>query len=394
MSAYHEHMEFVSALSFRPDTGEAVEEALSRVEDELSRAPELVLLFTTRHHAEGIEETVGRIREVLTVGGGLAGCVAQAVVGGAREVEEEPALVLWAGILPGVEWRISHLTATRMPEGVAVSGWQAPERPVGTILMADPYTFPTAAFVAGLEASHPGMPVVGGMALAGDGPGRARLVVHDEVHREGALAVAMAGDVDFCTVVSQGCRPVGQPGVVTASEGGQILEIGGRPALEFLQDVFDELPPDEQELVRSGLQLGVVVDEYLADFDRGDFLVRGVVGADPDRGSLTVGEHLAVGRTVQFQVRDPLSADEDLRELLSAQPPFEGVLLFTCNGRGRRFFGTPDHDASAVRDILGGPSTAGMFAAGEIGPVGGRNFLHGYTATLAGLRARGDQARP
>lgn len=382
-------MEFASGLSLRSDTGEALTEALAAVESALTSAPDLLFVFATQHHRESIEEVVPEAWKAISAGGSLVGCVAQGVVAGSQELEDVPALSLWGAVLPGVEWEACHLRASRIEEGIAIGGWHAPDDPVGAILIADPYTFPAGPFVAGLEESYPGLPVVGGMAMAGPGPGYGRLIHGAQVHREGAVAVVFAGDLEFRTVVSQGCRPVGNPGVVTAVRDNRVLEISGKPALEFLQDLFDELPPAEQQLVRSGLQLGVVVDEYRTDFGRGDFLVRAVVDADPEEGSLTVGEHLAVGQTVQFQVRDPDSADEDLRMLLSSEPPADGVLLFTCNGRGQRFFGIPHHDSALVGEVLEPAAVAGFFAAGELGPVGGANFLHGYTATVAELRPAG-----
>jgi small ligand-binding sensory domain FIST len=189
------------------------------------------------------------------------------------------------------------------------------------------------------------------------------------------------------TVVSQGCRPIGHPYVVTRGDRNFVEELAGRPALERLRDLARDVDDADRELLRSGLHVGFVVDEHQADFGRGDFIVRNVLGGDDRSGSLAVGDHVHVGQTLQFHVRDAAAADEDLRELLEAHRDAgrrpEGALLFTCNGRGRHLFGVDDHDAAAVAEVLGTIPTAGMFCAGEIGPVGGRNFLHGFTASLA-----------
>jgi len=184
------------------------------------------------------------------------------------------------------------------------------------------------------------------------------------------------------TVVSQGCRPVGQPYVVTRSEGNRIEELAGRAAIERVQDTASEASEEDRSLMRAGLHLGVVVDEHQTDFLRGDFLVRNVLGGDPGTGAIVVGDDVSVGQTVQFQVRDAAAADEDLRELLSGVEA-EAALLFTCNGRGRRFFGVPDHDAGVLDQLLGPLPVAGALCAGEVGPVGGQNFLHGFTASVA-----------
>jgi small ligand-binding sensory domain FIST len=176
---------------------------------------------------------------------------------------------------------------------------------------------------------------------------------------------------------------------VTAAEGHVIAELAGRPAIQTLRDVIYELPTAERELISHGLLLGVVVDGDKPDYLHGDFLVRGLVGADADEGSIAVGTDVRPGQVVRLHARDAESADRDLREALGlrrtalggAAPA--GALVFTCNGRGRSMFGVPDHDAEAIGDELDDAPSAGFFAAGEIGPVGGSSFLHGFTATVA-----------
>jgi small ligand-binding sensory domain FIST len=197
----------------------------------------------------------------------------------------------------------------------------------------------------------------------------------------GAVGVFVDGP-EIRSVVSQGCRPIGRPLVVTRANRNFVEELAGAPALERLQELAAAATDEEQALLRTGLHVGVVVDEHRHDFGRGDFLVRNVLGADQASGALAVGEQVEVGQTVQFHVRDAAAADEDLRALLTGQAA-AGALVFTCNGRGERLFGTPDHDAGVVASILGPIPAAGAFCAGEIGPVGGRNFLHGFTASVA-----------
>ena len=185
--------------------------------------------------------------------------------------------------------------------------------------------------------------------------------------------------------VSQGCRPVGRPFVVTKSEQNVVYELAGQPALERLQELVALSSDDERELMARGLHLGLVVDEHKAEFERGDFVVRNVMGADRQSGAIAVGAVCDVGATVQFHVRDAATADEDLRALVGGHDA-EAALLFTCNGRGTRLFGTPDHDAGVVSDAFDGAPLAGFFCAGELGPIGGRNFLHGFTASVVLFR--------
>lgn len=185
-------------------------------------------------------------------------------------------------------------------------------------------------------------------------------------------------------VVSQGCRPIGEPMVITTAERNMIGGLGGVSALSKLRSVFAELPTRDQRLVQNGLHVGRVINEYQEKFEYGDFLIRNVVGIDSEAEIISIGDYVRPGQTVQFHVRDAESADAELDSLLSqhAGGLFGSALLFTCNGRGMNLFPDPDHDAQLIRKNFGDIPTAGFFAAGEIGPVGQQNFMHGFTASL------------
>lgn len=172
---------------------------------------------------------------------------------------------------------------------------------------------------------------------------------------------------------------------MTRAEDNVILELGGKTPLQQLQDLWLTMTPRDHELVQRGLMVGLAVSEYRDTFRRGDFLVRHLAGLDRATGAIAVGDDVRVGQTVQFHVRDATSADEDLRLMLATAGPAtaqRGGLLFSCNGRGTRLFDAPNHDALAVQHALGKVPLAGFFAQGELGPVGGRNFIHGFTASL------------
>jgi small ligand-binding sensory domain FIST len=252
------------------------------------------------------------------------------------------------------------------------------------VLLPDPYSFPADAFVAELGD----VPVLGGISSARTLDGGAALFCGDEVKADGAVGVAFEG-VEIHAAVSQGAAPIGPEMTITAAEGHMIQELAGRPALTALRDAVAALPESEREQVAEGLLLGFVVDSGKPEFERGDFLVRALLGADPDTGAIAVGAHVEPGEVVRLHVRDASSADSDLREVLGrSRMRFggsgpAGALMFTCNGRGRGMFGQADHDALAADAALSGAPVAGFFAAGEIGPVGGRAHLHGFTATLA-----------
>ena len=374
---------FAAALSEHPNAAVATGDVVGRVLEglgDLGQPPDLALVFVTPVHASSLDEIAATIRATLSPGA-LLGCAAVSVVGGEREVERGPAISLWAGRTGPVS--PFHLTVAAAPDGLAFTGWpeQIPDETSALLLIPDPFTFPTDDLLRRLEQNRPGMPVVGGMASAAGAPGGNRLVIDGRVVSSGAVGAFLGPDVEVATVVSQGCRPVGSPFVVTRAEQNIVYELAGRSAVERLQEVAAELTDEDRELLADLVQIGRVIDENKLDFGPGDFLVRTVVGADPNSGALRVGDIVEVGSTAQFQVRDAESADQDLRRMVGGRSA-QAALVFTCNGRGTNLFPEPHHDASVVSESLGGPPIAGMFCAGELGPIGGHNFMHGFTASV------------
>jgi small ligand-binding sensory domain FIST len=379
-------LEFGAATSTAADHHQAIDEVVPSLLDQLGGAPDLVVCFFSMNHAEAASGIALSLSERLGTSA-IVGCTAQAVIGGRKELEDSSGLSVWAARLPAVEVRPFALQVVEVPDGYGVTGWpgfETDERAT-VLLLADGFTFPADRFLERLNDEQPGLPVVGGMASGGDRPGVHRLLLGSEVLQSGAVGVALVGPVEVRTVVSQGCRPIGSPFAVTRGEGNVVEELGGQPAVERLRQLVSNLTPREQVLVRGGLHVGQVIDEHKAEFGRGDFLIRGLVGADPDTGAIAVGDAVELGQTLQFHVRDAGAADEDLRLLLDPVASWnpKGVLLFSCNGRGRGFFGQPDHDAGQVARATGDVPLAGFFAQGELGPVGKRNFVHGYTASVA-----------
>jgi small ligand-binding sensory domain FIST len=380
-------MRIAAALSNDPDTLKAARLAVDRALDELGEAPSLVFAFHSPHHLGRIEEAAAEI--IPPIGdAALLGCTTQAVIGDGREVEEGPALSVWAAALPGVRIEPFSLTVEDGPEGPAVLGMPllGPESRA-IILLGDPFSFPVQV-LARIDEELPGLPVIGGMASGGMTPGRHALMAGPTVVDSGAVGAVLSGELAVETVVAQGCRPIGAPYVVTAGEQNVIRELAGKPPLERLRTVLTGLPAEDRVRAQQGLHIGLAIDEYKAELGQGDFLIRNVIGGDPDTGAIAVGDYVHVGQTVQFHVRDAEAADEDLtamldRRLASLQGTTVGALLFTCNGRGLHLFGTPDHDVQTVRSKLGPLPVAGMFCGGEVGPVGGRTFLHGFTASIA-----------
>jgi small ligand-binding sensory domain FIST len=379
-------------LSTVPDSRSAAMEAALAARDGLDgRAVDLAVVFASLHHASESGQVLDAVHEAASPAG-LIGCVGEAVVGGAREVESEPAVSVWLAALPAPV-QTFHMDFVRTESGGALAGWRFQSDDAGTevpvhLMICDPFTFPVDALLQHLNEAVPGAIVVGGNASGGAQAGESILFRDREIHREGAVGARLPASVAVRTLVSQGCRPIGDALVVTRAEDHVLLELGGRPPLERLRQTVSSLSPPDRELVSHGLHVGRAIDEYKAEHGTGDFLIRGVIGADPNTGAVAVGDQLEIGQTVRFHVRDAATADEELRTLLEREVGEQpsrpaGALLFTCNGRGSRLFPTPDHDAALVSSYLGGAPLAGFFCAGELGPVGGKNFLHGFTASLA-----------
>ena len=375
------------------DTVEAAAEAADRARAALEASCDLAVVFASGHHLGMAKWLLSEVHDRLEPRS-LIGCGAGGTVAGGTELEETPGIVVWAASMPGAELETMHVTAERDADGFRLLG--VPESLAegrgdatadeSVIAVCDPFSFPAEELLAALERTRPHVPVLGGLASASFAGG-AVLLRDGDVHTDGAVAVRLRG-VQVLPCVSQGAGPVGPEMTVTRAEANVIEELAGKPAMERLGEVIAALPDHERELAAAGVLVGLVIDENRPEYDRGDFLVRPIIGADRESGAIAIGEPVRVGQTVRLQVRDAASADEDLREALRAQAQAlgsagaAGALLFTCNGRGAHMFDVPDHDASALEDALGAP-TAGFFCAGEIGPVGGRNFLHGFTATMA-----------
>jgi len=383
---------FAAAISTLEHAHAAAGEVCHAAMAQLDAAPDLAVLFASPHHREEFGEIAQRVCEAIACRS-LIGCIGESIVGGDREIEGEPALSLWLAWLPATTVKLMHLEFQSTPDGGSFTGWPADlaepwPASAAMLLLGEPFSFPADELVRRIDEDRPGVPVLGGMASGGTAPGENLLILGDRVLENGAVAALIHGAVRVSSVVSQGCRPIGQPFVVTRAENNIIHELGGAPPLLRLKEIFKTLTEREQELVQHGLHVGRVLNEYQDEFHRGDFLVRNVIGADPQTGAIAIGDFARPGQTIQFHVRDEDTADEDLRHLLAdarqrAAPQPRRALLFTCNGRGTRLFSSADHDARCVRQSLGDIPLAGFFAQGEIGPVAGKNFLHGFTASVA-----------
>lgn len=368
-------MPFAAALSQHPDPAVAIGEATGQVLDTLGDGgADLALLFASGPHVAALGDAADVVRALLAPRT-LLGASAVSVLASGREVEEAAAFSLWAG-------RFGAVHPLRLGPGAVPP--DPPFDPTALVLLGDPFSFPAEPAFEDIRDRWPGLPVIGGMASSARQPGGNRLVLDGELLTAGAVGAFLGPGLLVEPVVSQGCKPIGQPYAVTAVEGGVVRELAGRPPLTRLVELAsDGLTEDEVATInRGGLHIGRVIDEHKVDFERGDFLVRNILQGNQLEGWIALGDDITLGETLQYHLRDAEAADDDLRALLAGRTA-DAALVFTCNGRGTHLFGAPHHDAAVVDEYLGRPAAAGMFCAGEFGPVGGRNFVHGFTASMA-----------
>jgi len=400
-------MQFASAITQQKDPILAVQELCEEVRNTLSQDPHLTLFFVSPLYRTHWTELVQSLRSSLGFPI-LIGCSSSGVIGNDLELEFLPAMSLVAAHLPNVT--IQPFTVSPLEVELSVPGkeWtshlgvSALDNP-SFILIPEPFSCNAMELLGDLNEAFPHRPVIGGLASGATSPplrggvlepGGQFLFFNEDIIPEGAVGVALTGDVSLETIVSQGCRPIGERYVVTKVDENILLELGGRPPVQILEELFETLPLRDRILAQHSLFIGIAMEEMKSEFKRGDFLIRNLIGADPETGALVVGDRLGVGQTVQFQLRDAKTSAEDLRSLLEeslssfkANPP-AGMLLFSCQGRGKELYGRPNHDVQMIRSLAGKLAIGGFFCNGEIGPVGGKTYLHGYTSSLGIFRKK------
>ncbi len=390
-------MRWAEAHSTLEDPVLAAEDAADALRARLGEGPvDLLLCFVTAPFVTAAEAVATRVRERLTPAC-FAGTSAGSIVTTTNEVEWGPAITLIGARLPRVQVKPFVLANAAWGEAMGDAAEFARHTPgvAGAevvILLGDPFTLNVEAVLAAFDRHVPGVRVVGGMASAGMRPNANVVMLNDWIAHEGGIGIALAGDLRVDVIVSQGCRPVGPSMHVTRAEQNILVELDGQPALERVEQVLRSLPEAEREMLKYGLYVGRPAKGDASG--RGDWLVRNLLGADRAQGLVAVGDRVQNDERLRLHVRDAATATEDLEMLLSPQVfdvPAAGGLMFTCNGRGRAFFGAADRDITTLQQVLGGAvPVAGMSCAGEIGPIGGHNRLHGHTASIALFRPKGD----
>jgi len=367
----------------RPDTREALEEAVEDLLGQMGSHPDIAIAFLSPHHRERGEDVL------MALGGELqaesiAGCTTAGVIGGGHELQGGPAISIWAAKFPGSKVQDFHLELDE--DGGFVKGWPDVGREAGVVLLADPFTFPLDPFFASLRKAERYPPIVGGLASGADRSGGNVLLEGSSAHTSGAVGFVVQGGVRLAPILSQGCRAIGPPFLVTRSEKNVIYELGGLPAYEGLSKVVQGLEESERRSFANSPHVGIQAEKGLSEGKPGGFLVRGVMGVDSSSGTVSVADFVEEGSMMQFHTRDAGTAHRELKELLALESGFHtdpvGALLFSCTGRGLPLFGRADHDVEIVEQFFPETPVSGMFAAGEIGPVCGRPHIHGFSASL------------
>jgi small ligand-binding sensory domain FIST len=398
-------MLFASATTTERESGSAVASLVEQVQAQLvgpaqldgqagMATVDLALVFLSAHFTGQARSIAAELQAELRPGV-LLGCTAEGVIGRHEELEGQAAITLVAAYLPGVrivpfvfentDWRATLLECVEFRRLVG-----APDDTRLFVLLGDPFSTPMDDLLEAFNNAYPGLPVIGGMASGALRAQGNALILNDLANNVGVVGVALAGELDVDVVVSQGCRPIWRPFTISAAHWNEIYLLEERPPLVWIQDLMQDLSEEDRLLLQNGLYVGRAINLSDDDIGRGDFLIRGIIGIDRESGAIAIGDTVQEGETIQFHLRDAFTAQEDIEMMLIPQAfrlPPEGALLFSCNGRGTRLYDHPDGDISVIQKSLGGTPLAGFFCAGEIGPIGGKNFMHGQTASLAIFRS-------
>ena len=391
-------MKWASYVSTQETIEACVEEAVESVTQQLAgRNADLTIIFVSPHFRTQYRAIPQLLRDRMPVGM-LLGCSGGGIIGGGKEIEQQPAFSLTAAHLPGVELKTIQSDTMNLPDpDTAPSVWHEwlgvdPATNPDFIVLADPFSFRAEEFLAGMDFAYSRSAKVGGLASGAQAQGGNALYLDDKIHNSGLIGVALSGNIQLDTIVAQGCRPIGQPMSITKCDQYQLLEVDGQPPLEKLEEMVESLSEDDRKLLRTSLFLGIEMDPMKEDPGKGDFLIRNLMGVDQETGSLSIGAPLREGQLVQFHLRDKIMSSKDLKVMLSKYQNKDGwrnakgALLFSCLGRGEYLYGLPNHDSDMFTTEIGNIPLGGFFCNGEIGPVGHTTFLHGYTSSFGIFR--------
>ena len=352
------------------------------------------LFISSALNQDAIQELTQKIRQITKVKYLLA-CSCWGIIGPYREIEQQAAASIILIQLPGVKVNPFYFDQDRLTQLNKSEDWYdfldvyPNEKPVFFVL-PDPFLVDINQFLDGINKAYLQCPVLGGLASGGAQSKENTLILNEKTYDEGLIGVYLTGNIQVDSIVSQGCRPLGKSYIVTKADRNIIYELAGRPLYEVLLETIEKSSAEDQKLAQEAILVGIAMNEYKHELKRGDFLIRMLIGIDEKSGAAAISDYIHVGQTIQFHVRDSVSSTEDLNELLlqhtaktGANAHAQAALIFSCNGRGKNLFKEKDHDITIIKKHVGAIPMAGFFCAGEIGPVGGRNFIHGFTSSIA-----------
>ena len=385
-------MKWASAISESENVEEAVSECAESIKSIVGNSPDLVFVFPSFNFSGQFKDISNALSKHFE-NSVIMGCSGNGVIGAGREVEHTPGFAMCAAELPEVEITPFHISDSDLPDGddppnkwENVLGVSRESRP-NFVLLADPFSVRGENLLMGMDYAYPDCKIVGGLASGGTQPGSNALYLNNITYDHGIAGVALSGNIEISTIVAQGCKPIGSLSRITKCERNILQELDGRSPFDILGETYNELNEADQKLFQNSLFLGVVMDPFESSPGIGDFLIRNIVGANPDAGQLAVGQMLREGQLVQFHLRDAQTSTENLSNMLDEYQstpfgPETGALMFSCLGRGKYLYEEPDHDTDLFREKIGDLPLTGFFCNGEIGPVSGSTFLHGYTSSF------------
>lgn len=391
-------MRWISVVSEKEDPIAALEECAQKIRAENKEIPDIAFLFPSFHHAKSFDKLAPALKKLLSPRN-MIGCSARAVIAGGSEVEHKPAMGITCAWMPQVSFYPFQLEQEGMPgPDEPPSAWRkwigfedTVKKPVFVIL-SDPFTLDPEAFLRGMDYAFPTSVKVGGLASAADRPGKNAFYLNGETFIEGAVGMAMSGNIAVDSIVAQGCRPIGKPFRITECSENVLIAVDGKNVLETLGQMLESVPAEDKRLARNALFLGILNDPTKQEISQKDYLIRNIVGVDSDKGSLAIGSWLRQGQIIQFHVRDSKASAQDLGEILEDYagrlhgPAPCGALLFSCVGRGVHLYKTPNHDSDLFRNKVGQLPIGGFFCNGEFGPVDGSTYIHGFTSCFGIFR--------
>ena len=393
-------MKWSSAISEQAVLEDAINACAQSIKNAMGgEALDLAVAFISPHYQDSYEQVADLLADKLGAKQ-VFGCSGGGVIGNGLEIEQRAGVSITAAVLPDVTIQPFHLQVHQLPDlDAGPDKWETllgvtVDRNPHFVMVADPFSFPVQDLLMGMDFAFPNAVKIGGLASGAQRQGGNALFLNGQVLRTGAIGLALDGNIVVDTVVAQGCRPVGEPMRISKSDRNMLLELDGQPPMDVLRSLFHNLPKRDQELLGHSLFLGVVMDEFLDAPVQGDFLIRNVVGMDQSTGGLAIGEMLKEGQLVQFHLRDAETSSDDLQAVLgryageNRENDIPGALLFSCLGRGEYLYGRPNHDSDLFREKMGTVPLGGFFCNGEIGPVSGTTFLHGYTSSFGLFRPK------